>query len=159
MTTLHTVLLKVTLILLLLGSLIVQVLFIPLSASQTAQSFPEVEHLAAPYAVLAILAILGIQVGMFATWRLVTMVSDDSIFDLRSLKWVDVILVALATATALAFGVFVHLGFIVQVGPPTVFLGLAGSATLGLAVLLLMVVMRRLLVQAIEYRAELAEVV
>ncbi|MGO1524088.1 MAG: DUF2975 domain-containing protein [Nesterenkonia sp.] len=159
MTTLHTTLLKVTLILLLLGSLVVQVLLIPLGASQTAQSFPEVEHLAAPYAVLAILAILGLQVGMFATWRLVTMVSHDSIFDLRALKWVDVVLAALATATALTFGVFLHLMLIVQVGNLTVHLGLAGSATLGLAVLLLLVVMRRLLVQAIEYRAELDEVV
>lgn len=159
MTMLHTALLKVTLVFLLLGSLIVQVLFIPLGAGQTARTHAEVEHLALPYAALAILAILGIQVGIFATWRLVTMVSKGNIFNTGALKWVDVILVALATATALALVVFLHLILIVQFGSPAVFLGLAGSVTLGLAVLLLLVVMRHLLLQAIEYRAELAEVV
>lgn len=143
---------------LMLGSLIVQVA-IPVNARSAGEVFPEIEPLTVPYATLAIVAIVGVQVGLVATWRLASMVSKDRIFDASALKWVDVILVALMATTGLAAAVFVHLIFVVQVGGPPALVGLGGAATLGVSLLLLLAVMRGLLVQAIDYRSELAGVV
>ncbi|WP_133725938.1 DUF2975 domain-containing protein [Nesterenkonia aurantiaca] len=158
MSTVYSTGLRVALSLLMLGSLIVQVA-IPVNARSAGEVFPEIEPLTAPYATLAIAAIVGVQVGLVATWRLASMVSKDRIFDASALKWVDVILVALIITTGLAAAVFVHLIFIVQVGGPPALVGLGGAVTLGLSLLLLLAVMRGLLVQAIDYRSELAGVV
>lgn len=158
MSTVYSTGLRIALSLLLLGSLTVQ-LAIPINAGSAGEMFPEVAPLTVPYAALAIAAIVGVQVGLVATWRLATMVSKDRIFDSAALKWVDVILLALMASTALAAGVFVHLIFIVQIGGPPALLGLGGAMTLGVSLLLLLAVMRSLLVQAIDYRTELAGVV
>ncbi|GAA1106552.1 DUF2975 domain-containing protein [Nesterenkonia jeotgali] len=158
MSTVYSMGLRTALGLLLLGSFIVQ-LAIPINARSAGEMFPEIAPLTVPYASLAIAAIVGVQVGLVATWRLATMVSKDRIFDSAALKWVDVILLALMASTALAAGVFVHLIFIVQIGGPPALLGLGGAMTLGVSLLLLLAVMRSLLVQAIDYRTELAGVV
>lgn len=158
MSTVYSTGLRVALSLLMLGSLIVQVA-IPVNARSAGEVFPEIEPLTVPYAILAIAAIVGVQVGLVATWRLASMVSKDRIFDASALKWVDVILVALMATTGLAAAVFVHLIFIVQVGGPPALVGLGGAVTLGVSLLLLLAVMRGLLVQAIDYRSELAGVV
>lgn len=158
MSTVYSTGLRAALSLLLLGSLIVQVA-IPVNARSAAEVFTEIEPLTGPYATLAITAIVGVQVGLVATWRLASMVSKDRIFDASALKWVDVILVALMATTGLAAAVFVHLIFIVQVGGPLALVGLGGAVTLGVSLLLLLAVMRGLLVQAIDYRSELAGVV
>ncbi|TDS82361.1 DUF2975 domain-containing protein [Nesterenkonia aurantiaca] len=158
MSTAYSTALRAALSLLLLGSLIVQVA-IPVNAKSAGEVFPEIEPLTMPYAILAIAAIVGVQVGLIATWRLASMVSKDRIFDKSALKWVDLILVALIGTTALAAAVFVHLVFIVQVGGPPALLGLGGAVALGVSLLLLLAVMRGLLVQAIDYRSELAGVV
>ncbi|MGJ9407295.1 DUF2975 domain-containing protein [Nesterenkonia aurantiaca] len=158
MSTVYSTALRAALSLLMLGSLIVQVA-IPVNAESAGEVFPEIEPLTVPYAILAIAAIVGVQVGLVATWRLAAMVSKDRIFDASALKWVDVILVALIITTGLAAAVFVHLIFIVQVGGPLTLVGLGGALTLGVSLLLLLAVMRGLLVQAIDYRSELAGVV
>lgn len=158
MSTVYSTGLRAALSLLLLGSLIVQVA-IPVNARSAGEVFPEIEPLTAPYATLAIAAIVGVQVGLVATWRLASMVSKDRIFDASALKWVDVILVALMATTGLAAAVFVHLILVVQVGGPLALVGLGGAVTLGVSLLLLLAVMRGLLVQAIDYRSELAGVV
>ncbi|WP_084479766.1 DUF2975 domain-containing protein [Nesterenkonia sp. AN1] len=126
MSTPYSTALRAALSLLLLGSLIVQVA-IPVNAKSAGEVFPEIEPLTMPYAILAIAAIVGVQVGLIATWRLASMVSKDRIFDKSALKWVDLILVALIGTTALAAAVFVHLIFIVQVGGPPALLGLGGA--------------------------------
>lgn len=158
MSTAYSIGLRATLSLLLLGSFIVQVA-IPINARSAGEVFPELEPLTAPYAIVAIAAIVGVQVGLIATWRLASMVSKDRIFDASALKWVDLIVVALIATTALAAAVFVHLIVIVQVGGPPALVGLGGAVALGVSLLLLLAVMRGLLVQAIDYRRELAGVV
>ncbi|MCH8564760.1 DUF2975 domain-containing protein [Nesterenkonia sp. LB17] len=158
MSTLYSTALRAAIGLLLLGSLIVQVA-IPVNARSAGEVFPEIEPLTMSYAILAIAAIVGVQVGLVATWRLASMVSKDRIFDRSALKWVNVIIVALIVSTALAASVFVHLIFIVQVGGPPALLGLGGAVALGVSLLLLLAVMRGLLAQAIDYRSELAGVV
>ncbi|MGJ9372093.1 DUF2975 domain-containing protein [Nesterenkonia sp. CF4.4] len=158
MSTAYSIGLRAAISLLLLGSLIVQVA-IPINANSAGEAFPELEPLAVPYAILAIAAIVGVQVGLIATWRLASMVSKDRIFDRSALKWVDVIVMALIMTTGLAAAVFVHLIFIVQVGGPPALVGLGGAVALGVSLLLLLAVMRGLLVQAIDYRSELAGVV
>ncbi|WP_258934345.1 DUF2975 domain-containing protein [Nesterenkonia pannonica] len=158
MSTVFSIGLRAAVGLLLLGSLMVQAA-IPINAQSAGEMFPEIAPLTVPYAILAIVAIIGVQIGLVATWRLASMVSKDRIFDASALKWVDIIIAALSASTALAAAVFVHLIFIVQVGGPPALLGLGGAAALGVSLLLLLAVMRGLLVQAIDYRSELAAVV
>jgi Protein of unknown function (DUF2975) len=151
-------LLRVALVVLLLGTVLVQVL-LPVFASQVGMTFPEVAYLVVPYSVAAILFIGCGQVALLAVWRLLSLVSGGVIFTRRSLRWVDVITFCAAGAMVLTAGVLIHmLNFVPGGGGPMVYY-LAACLAGGLAFVLLMVVMRGLLVSAIADRTELDEVV
>jgi hypothetical protein len=151
-------LLRVALVVLLLGTVLVQVL-LPVFASQVGMTFPEVAYLVVPYSVAAILFIGCGQVALLAVWRLLSLVSGGVIFTRRSLRWVDVITACAAGAMVLTAGVLIHmLNFVPGGGGPMVYY-LAACLAGGLAFVLLMVVMRGLLVSAIADRTELDEVV
>jgi hypothetical protein len=150
-------LLRVALVVLLLGSVLVQVL-IPAMASEAARTFPEVDYLVVPYSVAGILVIACGQVALVAVWRLLSMISGGVIFTRRSLRSVDVITACVAVATALNAAVWIHL-LIVHGGGPGIILWLAASLAGGVAFVLLMIVMRGLLESAIAHRTELDEVI
>jgi hypothetical protein len=150
-------LLRVALVVLLLGSVLVQVL-IPAMASEAARTFPEVDYLVVPYSVAGILVIACGQVALVAVWRLLSMISGGVIFTRRSLRSVDVITACAAVATALNAAVWIHL-LIVHGGGPGIILWLAASLVGGVAFVLLMIVMRGLLESAIAHRTELDEVI
>jgi Protein of unknown function (DUF2975) len=150
-------LLRVALVVLLLGTVLVQVL-LPVFASQVGMTFPEVAYLVVPYSVAAILFIGCGQVALLAVWRLLSLVSGGVIFTRRSLRWVDVITSCAAVATVLCAGVFIHLLFFVGFGG-VLFYYLAAAVAGGLAFVLLMNVMRGLLESAIAARTELDEVI
>jgi hypothetical protein len=151
-------LLRVTLVVLLLGTVLAQLL-VPVYASQEATVFPEVAYLAVPYSVVLIVVIACVQVALLVTWRLLSLVNGGVIFSRRALRWVDVITACAVVATVLSAGVLFHLLFIVGVGGPGVLLWLAACLAGGLAFVLLMVVMRGLLASAIADRTELDEVI
>lgn len=155
MNTLVIRLFRVALVVLLLGTGLVQV-FVPVLASEEAKIFPEVAYLAVPYSVAAILFIGCGQVALLVVWRLLSMVNGGVIFTRRALHWVDVITACGAVATVLSAGVMIHV--IAFVGSPLIYY-LAASVVGGLAFVLLMVVMRGLLESAIADRAELDEVI
>lgn len=159
MSTALTVALRTALGLLLLGALACQVAFVPTNAQGFAELHPEVSHLAAPYASAAILALVCFEVALIAIWRLLTLVRKQRIFNAAALTWVDAITVSAAVATVLAFAVFIHMIFVEQTGGPAGLLVLTGSVAGGTALVLLMIVMRRLLEAAISDRSELAEVI
>jgi hypothetical protein len=150
--------LRIALLVLLLGSVLVQLL-VPLLASQEATLFPEVAYLAVPYSVAAILFIACGQVALLAVWRLLSLVRNGAIFTRGALRWVDLITACAAVATALGAGVLFHLVYIVGAYNAVLSLGLAACLVGGLAFVLLMVVMRGLLQSAITDRAELDEVI
>ncbi len=144
--------LRVALVILLLGSVLGQVL-VPLFASQSAKTFPEVEDLVVPYSVAGMLVIACGQVALLVVWRLLSMVSGGVIFTRRSLRLVDVIAACGAVATVLNAGVWIHL-LVVAGGGPGIILWLVASLACGVAFVLLMIVMRGLLESAIADRAE-----
>jgi Protein of unknown function (DUF2975) len=151
-------LLRLALLVLLLGSVLVQVL-VPAYAYEVGTRLPEVAYLVIPYSVAAILFIGCGQVALLVVWRLLSLVDGGAIFTRRAVRWVDVIVACAAVATALSAGVLVHmLGFVPGGGGPMVYL-MAACITAALAFVLLMVVMRGLLLTAVADRAELDEVI
>ncbi len=150
-------LLRVVLVVLLLGTVLVQVL-LPVFASEEGRIYPELAYLVVPYSVADILAIGCGQVALLVVWRLLSMVNGGVIFTRRALRWVDVITACVAVATVLSAGPMIHLLFFVGVGGPLI-LWLAACLAGGLAFVLLMVVMRGLLESAIADRTELDEVI
>ncbi len=151
-------LLRLALVVLLLGTVLVQVL-LPVFASDEGRIFPEVAYLVVPYSVAAILFIGCGQVALLVVWRLLSLVDGGVIFARRTLRWVDVITACGAIATALSAGVMIHmLGFVPGGGGPMIYY-LGACVAVGLAFVLLMVVMRGLLEAAIADRTELDEVI
>ncbi len=150
-------LLRVALVVLLLGSVLGQLLM-PVFASQSATTFPEVGYLVVPYSVAGIMVIACGQVALLVVWRLLSMIISGVIFTRRALRWVDVITICGAVATILNAGVWIHL-LTVHGGGPGIILWLVASTACGMAFVLIMVVMRGLLEAAIADRTELDEVI
>jgi hypothetical protein len=150
-------LLRSTLVVLLLGTVLAQVL-LPVFASEEGKVFPELAYLVVPYSAAGILAIGCGQVALLAVWRLLSLVDGGVIFTGSALRWVDVITVCAAIGTVLIASPMIHLIFLVGVGG-TLILGLAPCLAGGLAFVLLMVVMRGLLESAIADRTELDETI
>ena len=158
MNTLAIRLLRVVLVVLLFGTVLVQVL-LPVLASEEGRIFPEVAYLVVPYSVAGILFIGCGQVALLVVWRLLSMVNGRVIFTRRALRLVGVITACAAVATVLSAGVMIHmLGFVPGGGGPMIYL-LAACIAGGLAFMLLMVVRRGLLESAIADRTELDEVI
>lgn len=146
------------------GSLLVQAVLLPLlwidlSGIDGAPVWGRVTLIA-----IAALGVLTMQVFAVCIWRLLTLVRKGSVFSHAAFRYVDVIIAAIATAAALLFVLAVALA---PGGVAPGVVGLICGASLVLAgMALLVVVMRRLLVQAVEretevrvLRSELDEVV
>lgn len=142
-----------------LGTLLWQMLIVPLLASEAAATYPEYENLKIPYTVLAIAALACVQVALVALWMLLNMVSWGVVFGERAFRWVDVMIASALAATALTMAVAFHLTFFVQSGGPGVMFLLAAVVVGGVTFALLMVVMRGLLRKATAMHDELAVVV
>lgn len=131
----------------------------PLFASQTGDTYPEVEAEVAPCSIAGVLVIVCAQVGLGASWHLVDLIKRNAIFTPRSLRSVTIIALSGATATSIAAAVMFHLLGLVGVGDPGVVLGLAACLAVGFAFVVLMIVMRGLLHTAITDRTALDEVI
>lgn len=137
------------------GSLFVQAVLVPLL-------YLDLEGAPAPVRLQVVtiiaLGIVAIQVVMVCTWRLVTLVGRDEVFSPLSFRYVDVISAAVATGALLLF----WLGAVAAPGDevaPGMVLLIGGAGGLALGAALVVRVMRALLRQAVEMRAELAEVI
>ncbi|WP_144683530.1 DUF2975 domain-containing protein [Cellulosimicrobium sp. TH-20] len=131
----------------------------PLLAAEVGAQYPEVRGLAVPYSVLAVLALLAVEVALVAVWHLLGLAARDEVFDPRALRSVTVVIGCVVTVATLAATVFGHLTFGAQLGGPLVLLGLLGSLVGGGALALLVVVLRALLRAATADRRELAAVI
>ena len=151
-----TSLLRVALLVLLLGSVLVQVL-LPVYASDVGARIPEVAYLVGPYSVAAILFIGCGQVALLVIWRLLALVDGGAIFTPSAVRWVDVIIACASVATVLTAAVLLHmLRFVPGGGGPMIYY-LAACVAGGLAFVLLMIVMRGLLLAAVADRTGLDE--
>jgi len=142
------------------------VVVIPTTASDQVEQFPPYRPYAVPYATAADLALLSVLGALLATLMLLSMVTRDAIFTARAFLWVNAVIGCIAFATVVTAAVAAHLFFFGIPDPPDndmqslgLFLGTGACAALGVTFVLLMLVMRQLLRQAVELRTEMAEVV
>ena len=137
----------------LVGSLLVQTVLVPLAFRDLDGADAAVLDLRVPLFVVLVLGIVTVQVAMLAVWRLLTMVRRGTVFSPAAFRWVDVVIGAVAAASALLFALGVLLAPGEAVAPGVVLL-VGGLAGLVAGVALLVVVMRALLVQAVDRDAE-----
>ena len=150
--------LKAVLVVIFLILLFGQVLVIPLFASDTAAFYPELAYLRWPGVAYSIAVVICVQIALVGIWMLLSMVSRDAIFRPSAFRVVDVIIGCTVVATVL-----VAVGFPVLVVTgamnPGLMIMIFTTVVAGLAVALLLIVMRALLVKATELEHDLAEVV
>lgn len=149
--------LKAFLVLLFAILIVFQTMSLPGQFAHMAQESPDHAHLRWPLTAVTIFWVLCIQVVIVSTWRLLDLVQDDRIFSDVSLRWVDVIVGAIAAAWVVLCVVFLWVGFTADDPglPLLLFLLVTAVAALGL----LMVVMRALLRQATTLRSDMEAVI
>jgi hypothetical protein len=111
---------------------------------------------------VAVLALACVQAVIVCTWKLLTMVTDDRIFSTGALPWVDGIVRSIVAGWTMLLATFVCAYYFIvdevsddPVLPALLLLLLLVGAVLGL----LMVVMRALLRQATNLRADMEAVI
>jgi hypothetical protein len=149
--------LRLFLVLLFAILLVFQTLSLPGQFAYMAKESPQDAYLRWPLTALTVFWVLCVQVVIVATWKLLTLVTQDRIFSEASLGWVDAIVAAIAAAWVTLGGAFLYVGLHADdPGLPMVLL----LMVIGLTVLgLLMVVMRALLRQATALRSDLETVI
>lgn len=141
--------LRIVLAVALAGSVFVQAVMVPLLAIDLDEDFgSDVADVRVPIIVIILLGIVLTQIVMICVWRLLTMVRAGTVFSSGAFRYVDVIIAAIALASALMFA----LGVVLAPGDaaaPGVVLLIGGLAVLIAGVALVVVVMRMLLAQAV----------
>lgn len=127
---------------------------LPTMASESAKHYPEFAHLKIPLLTICELAMALTLAFLVCIWALLTRVSKGRIFRHSSFTWVRALMLitlgaSITCVTALPF----------TPGPPTLMLIEILTALACVAIALLLVVMKELLVQAVEFRDELSEVI
>ena len=130
---------------------------IPGQYAHMAQQNPDEAHLRWPSTIVSIFWIVCVQVVIVATWKLLTLVRKDLIFTDAAIKWVDVMVWAIAAGWVVLVAVFIYLGFIADDPGVLVlfFLFTTGVSVIGLV----LVVMRALLQRATTLRADMESVI
>lgn len=139
-------------------AVLVQTVVLPTMASEVAVDNPDYAFLRWSVLALCVAWVGCLEVVMACIWRLLGHVQQARIFTPESFRWVNIIIGALAAATALALAL---LGVLLAeaVGPVTVpGVGLLGVVAC-VGAFLLMLVMRALLLQATTLRRELDGVI
>ncbi len=151
--------LKALLALLLLAAVAGQVYLVLVVVAFSSGANASVAWPVTPLTVLGILFLVCVEFAFVATWALLTMAGQDAIFTARAFGWVDVIIWATVIACVLDAGMgillFAMWGWQAWVMVLTWLVTLA----VGIALALLVGVMRSLLHKATELQQDLAEVV
>ena len=142
--------LRIVLAMVLTGSLFVQVVMVPLFW-QDLDDAPAGVRI--PVVAIVVLGIVSVQVTAVCVWKLLTMVRRGTVFSDAAFRFVDLIFLAVAFASALAFTLGVVLAPGEDVAPGVVLLiGGLGVCIAGVALIVL--VMRHLLAQAVALDSE-----
>jgi hypothetical protein len=155
--------LRCVLVLVLGGSLVVQLVLLPLLAADLEGS--ELAGVRWPVLLIVGLVVLMIEVTVVCVWRLVTMVRRGTVFSSAAFRYVDVILGAISVASLLTLALGVVLAPGEAVAPGVVLL-IGGVAVVVAGIALIVFVLRLLLAQAVardtealHLQAELDEVI
>ncbi|RBQ14692.1 DUF2975 domain-containing protein [Spongiactinospora rosea] len=142
-----------------------QIVIIPTVAADEVAAFPPYAPLETPLVTAAIIFIACVQVGLVALIFLLGRAGAGTLFAGPTLTWVNVGVGVAAAATVVTLGLFLFVTF-ADIPSPTdgmetlgLWLGSAGGVAAGVVLLLLTLVGRHLLVQAIALRTELDEVI
>lgn len=142
--------LRIVLVMGLAGSLFVQVVMVPLLAIDI-EDAPAAARV--PVIVIVLLGIGTTQVTMVCVWRLLTMVRRGTVFSHAAFRYVDIVIGAVAVASALAFALGVTLAPGEDVAPGVVLL-IGGLGVMIAGAALVALVLRMLLAQAVARNAE-----
>jgi NhaP-type Na+/H+ or K+/H+ antiporter len=144
------------------GSLFVQTVMVPLLWADLDEAPAGVRT---SLVVIVVLGIVTMQVTAVCVWRLLTMVRRGTVFSHAAFRYVDIVIGAIATASALTFAMAVTLAPGEAVAPGIVLL-VCGASLVVAGVALVVLVLRMLLAQAVardaeahDLRAELNEVI
>jgi hypothetical protein len=145
--------LRIVLCMMFAGSVLIQVVMVPLLGVDLEQADPEVALIRTPLVVLTVLVILALQVAVVCVWGLLTMVRQGTVFSGGAFRLVNVVIGAFTAASLLTFGLGVALAPGEAVAPGVVLL-IGGVAVCIAAVALIVLVLKALLVQAVDRDAE-----
>ena len=160
--------LKTVIAVALLGSLVVQVVMIPLL---WVDSGGVPDWIRTSLAVIGVLGVLTQQVTAVCVWRLLTMAARGTVFSPRAFRYVDTVIAAIGAGSVLLFSVAVVARFANHAVPedavaPGLVGLISGLALVVAGVALLVYVLRVLLAQAVDLdsqtrrlRSELDEVI
>ncbi|MDN4609376.1 DUF2975 domain-containing protein [Arthrobacter burdickii] len=145
--------LRVVLCLMFAGAVFIQVVMLSLLGIDLDSADPDVALIRTPLVVLTVLGILALQAAVVCVWGLLTMVRRGTVFSPDAFRLVDTVIGAFAAASLFAFGLGVALAPGEAVAPGVVLL-IGGVAVMIAAVALIVLVLRALLVQAVDRDAE-----
>ena len=144
---------------LLLALLAGQLLVIPRVGEALLRAYPSAAPVQVPLTAVVEVVLVCMQVALVCTWILLGLVERERIFIAgAAVRWVDIIVGASSLATLLVSGA-IWLSVDLEPDLPALTAALAAAALVGLGFTLLTVVMRALLRQAAQLRAEMAEVI
>jgi hypothetical protein len=136
---------------------VLQVMSFPGQFAHLARQSPDLAHLRWPLTALAAFWLLCAEIVVIATWRLLSLVTDDRIFSEPAFRWVNAIIAAIGAAWVVLTALWLWIGWHADDPglPLLLFLLVVGLAVVGL----LMIVMRSLLRQATTLRGEMETVI
>lgn len=149
--------LRVLLVLTFAILVVFQVLSMPGEFAHLAHEHPDDSGMRWPLTIWSFVEILCVEVVIVCTWRLLTMVREDRIFTERALRWVDVIVGAMALGWVLLAAAWLYVGL--HADDPGAPMLLTLLLLIGAVVGLLMLVMRELLRQATTLRTDMEAVI
>ncbi len=150
--------LRIVLALALAGAVFVQAVMVPLLVVDLMDAEAPMGRVVLPIVVIVVLGIVCLQVVMVCVWRLLNMMRRNTVFSHAAFRFVDVIIGAAATAAVLVFALAVVLAPGEAVAPGIVLL-ICGFSLLIAGISLVILVMRKLLAQAVGMQSELSEVI
>src|SRR5688572_17227612 len=109
--------LRVLLVLAFVFLLVMEVLSVPGDILHDLGRSPEAAHVLIPMLIVAELVLLGAQVIIVCTWKLLTMVKKDRIFSDASLAWVDGIVWTLVVGWMLFAGLAIYITAVIYFTP------------------------------------------
>jgi len=150
--------LKSLMVLLLVFAAAIQIWLLPAISADFAADAPEFAYLRIPYLIVCELLMVGFDVALIAIWRLLSLVASSSVFSDAAFRWVGLIIGCIGFDTVLVIGLLAH-NLIASLGPPILAIALLTLTVVGVALTLLMIVMRGLLTAATAQREELEAVI
>ncbi|WP_314194996.1 DUF2975 domain-containing protein [uncultured Arthrobacter sp.] len=155
--------LRVLLVMVFLGVLVAQVMSFPGEFLFTTEEGPGMDPWRWPMLLFWELEALCLQIVIVCIWRLLTLVQSDRIFTAASLRWVDVIMWAFVGAwlllAVMAASLIAYIYFTPELRDPGMPAVLIGVTLIGAVLVLLIVVMRDLLRQAMSLRTDMEGVI